>query len=78
MIPESGSTSFCTRMGVLVSCVEKISFMDRKGLKQAEIKNKVDWFFKSPCVCRIKQRVSVMCPRLALWRFGCLSPLLSQ
>lgn len=52
--------------------------MDRKGLKQAEIKNKVGWFFKSACVCRIKQRLSVMCPRLALWRFGCLSPLLSQ
>lgn len=52
--------------------------MDRKGLKQAEIKNKVGWFFKSSCVCRIKQRLSVMCPRLAFWRFDCLSPLLSQ
>lgn len=51
MIPESGNTSFCTRMGVLVSWVEEIiSFMDRKGLKQAEIKNKVDWFFLPVCV----------------------------
>lgn len=52
--------------------------MDKKGLKQAEIKNKVDWFFKSALYVQDKAKGFCHVPKTGSWRLGCLSPLLSQ
>jgi NADH pyrophosphatase NudC (nudix superfamily) len=48
VILELGKTSFCkNRMSALMSWAEKLGFTGRKGMKKAEMEQKVDWSCQS-------------------------------